>query len=1382
MRFKKITTRGVKSISNQPVLGVGRHCSSRMMLPMAFLPARPGAMKIRTVFFLFGAFFSLDALAYSGGITGAYTDATSCSGCHGTTYNNYSTSFSGSSTVNPGTSAEPYTFSLTHVGGGQACKGGFNVFSSAGAGSLNPGAFQDDKSNLEVSTNGVQLTHTTPQVDDSDFTNGCTTGDGDFSWSFTWDAPTTVGTYSLQGCGNPVNGDGGSTLDGSSNACSSMTITVNTTPNAVNDSRTVAEDSGTTSFNSTGARLTILNNDTSGSGGNETGDSKRIYRVCPPGTTVGCSFTSYSNANGTVAIENSGSPDAYVTFTPAANYNGTFSFDYQVRDSFNSATYQHTARVDITVTSVNDLPIANDDGTAITGFVTVVEAMATSGNVLTNDIDPDDVETASRSAAQGCDAGPTYAASFSLAANGLFNYTHNGNDVATKDSFQYCAFDGEAYSAPATVYIDITLVSDPPTIAGFTGADATQFIEQTNVPILTANALTIEDVDNDNMGQATVQISSGYEAGDTLDCTTPLPGTIATCTFSAGTRTLTIAGVSSIADYENALEGIVFNHIGDDPAEQAKSLTLIVNDSAGTSSVSAVRNYTTNLDAVNDAPSFSTANLDTSGIEGGATVNVNVGAELTDPDDSGANINWSIASGAVGDMAVDGAGAFRWNPPLGTAPATFGQTFPVKIRAADGGEDGATAAEISFTITIDPPDGDGDIVADYEDFCISFPSVNDRENFDNDNDGVAGADGDAGSPLGIASTGGDVCDDDDDNDGMPDSFEDANGFDPLNFADASEDADGDGISNLQEFLDNTSPTAANLVIDATGYLTAYDLNLIAPEPSSIHSDATAVTAIFAKRPTDLANPYGPYRPGDNTITWRASNNTSDDLVVDVPANIVADAPERPFFVRPLVSFAVDQQVEESGSVAVTARLNGDAPVWEATPIGSVTVDYSVSGTASNPDDHSAVSGTLTFIAGDYEEDITFNVTADGIVDPNETIVFKLTNATNAVIGSKKRHTVTIVEENVAPRAALRFRQDIDNDLTSELVGSTYAGSGQISVEALVSDVNTSQSHRYDWSGTDNALLPPGNVDSWSIATPVAGNYRVEVIVTDNGIPARSTQVSRILNVQSGAAIALLNIADTDGDGIKDDVEGYGDDDADGVPNFLDAIDGSGAGSNLIPDQTVDVDDSLLLETEAGLTLRLGSTSVAANRFGALLVNSDIEDFGSERGDAPVNASDDLEHVGGIYDFEIDGLIPGTSSRIVIPLQSAIPKDARYRKYNPATGWSDFVVDANNLIESASGELGACPEPGSSAYRSGLNYLDNCIQLTIQDGGLNDTDNTVNGVVNDPSTVGIELTEPEGFEEVEQGSGGGRVAPLLLAMLLLLGGYAFRRRQRGIRID
>jgi len=49
---------------------------------------------------------------------------------------------------------------------------------------------------------------------------------------------------------------------------------------------------------------------------------------------------------------------------------------------------------------------------------------------------------------------------------------------------------------------------------------------------------------------------------------------------------------------------------------------------------------------------------------------------------------------------------------------------------------------------------------------------------------------------------------DTDNDGVPDSWETANGFSPTNAADAALDADGDTMSNWEEFIAGTNPTNA----------------------------------------------------------------------------------------------------------------------------------------------------------------------------------------------------------------------------------------------------------------------------------------------------------------------------------------------------------------------------------------------------------------------------------------------------------------------------------------------------------------------------------------------------------------------------------------------
>jgi hypothetical protein len=511
--------------------------------------------------------------------------------------------------------------------------------------------------------------------------------------------------------------------------------------------------------------------------------------------------------------------------------------------------------------------------------------------------------------------------------------------------------------------------------------------------------------------------------------------------------------------------------------------------------------------------------------------------------------------------------------------------------------------------------------------------------------------------------------------------------------------------------------------------------------------------VFAASITPVSDdPRGPYRPGNNTVEWVPSNATDSDLR-DNPG-LVSDPPEQPFFVRPLLSFGANQQAAEGSTVQVVLYLNGEAPNYP------VDVEYSISGSASAADytAPAPTSGNVQF-TDTTPQVISFDLTAADGADSGETIVFTLTGAgSNAAIGSKKKHTVTIVEGNVAPRVELQFSQG------GTVVGSAYPAFGDITINAVVSDVNGG-THSFDWSASHNALTPPLPLteQNWTRAIPGPGNFLIDVIVTDDGVPPLSTRVSRVLNVSALAApAALVNLADDDGDGI---------------PLFLDAIDGALGNGNVVPDQTVDTDSSMLLETEAGLTLRRGSTAQAAERFGALLTGSDIENHGSAGGDAPLNGEDDFEHVGGIYDFSIHGVIPGSSARIVLPLQSAVPKGGRYRMYHPDTGWSDFVVDDNNQLASAAGEPGACPEPGSSAYQSGLRYLNNCVQLTIEDGGPNDTDNLVNGIINDPSGVGLQLTDPE-VEKVEEGSG--RVSPLLLATLLVLGGLVYWRRRRGIR--
>ncbi len=150
-----------------------------------------------------------------------------------------------------------------------------------------------------------------------------------------------------------------------------------------------------------------------------------------------------SPANGSVTLAANGT----FTYTPAPDFNGTDSFTYTASDG---TAVSNAATVTITVTAVNDAPMAINDTASTT------EETAVSGAVLGNDLD---VEAGTTLTAT-LDAGPANG-TVTLAANGTFTYTPAANFSGT-DSFTYTASDGAAVSNVATVTITVTGVNDAP--------------------------------------------------------------------------------------------------------------------------------------------------------------------------------------------------------------------------------------------------------------------------------------------------------------------------------------------------------------------------------------------------------------------------------------------------------------------------------------------------------------------------------------------------------------------------------------------------------------------------------------------------------------------------------------------------------------------------------------------------------------------------------------------------------------------------------------------------------------------------------------------------------------------------------------------------------
>ena len=152
-----------------------------------------------------------------------------------------------------------------------------------------------------------------------------------------------------------------------------ITVTpVNDPPIAIDDVETTPEDTPLSV-----AVLTLGVNDS---------DVEGNFLITAAGSTPG-STNNMSFVGGTIAINNNGTPadstDDFIDYTPPLNYFGPDTFYYEITDA---GGLLDTAQVVITVTPVNDPPVAVDD------VETTPEDTPVSVAVLTLGVNDSDLE------------------------------------------------------------------------------------------------------------------------------------------------------------------------------------------------------------------------------------------------------------------------------------------------------------------------------------------------------------------------------------------------------------------------------------------------------------------------------------------------------------------------------------------------------------------------------------------------------------------------------------------------------------------------------------------------------------------------------------------------------------------------------------------------------------------------------------------------------------------------------------------------------------------------------------------------------------------------------------------------------------------------------
>ena len=439
-------------------------------------------------------------------------------------------------------------------------------------------------------------------------------------------------------------------------------------------------------------------------------------------------------------------------------------FTYLVVDSSGSAF--DTANITITVTGVNDTPVAADDTGAVNEDATLTVSSAASGVVQDNDTDPDTDDTAaslevSQIAVSGGDnsavnSGSTYNSGtpttvtgtygqLTIGADGTYTYVANqsaaddldAGDTAT-DTFTYTVTDTTGATSTADIAITVTGVNDVPT-----ASDNTVTTTEETPYVFSTSDFGYTDADDDD-ALVSVKITTLEDDG--------------ALQYYDGSawQDVTLNQVITATDISNGY--LRLNPDANDTGSPYTTFEFSVNDGDADSSSSYT--MTVNVTNTNDAPvgtnDTDSVNEDSSVTKTGAqddvlnddtdvesdTLSVTLIGVGTDSDQAVASSstytsNGTTVTGTYGQLTIGADGSYTYTANQDAADDldasdTATDTFTYTVSDGNGGTDTAT---LIFTVTgvNDTPTASDNTVTTTEDTPYVF-STDDFGYTDSDDD------------------------------------------------------------------------------------------------------------------------------------------------------------------------------------------------------------------------------------------------------------------------------------------------------------------------------------------------------------------------------------------------------------------------------------------------------------------------------------------------------------------------------------------------------------------------------------------------------------------------------------------------------------------------
>ncbi|EGQ7820358.1 tandem-95 repeat protein [Vibrio parahaemolyticus] len=490
--------------------------------------------------------------------------------------------------------------------------------------------------------------------------NGTLVDNGDGTWTFTpqIDDDTEV-SFTFD-----IIDDEDLVVSGSANL---DILPINDAPNAENDVITTEEDTAVT--------IDVLVNDS-----DVEGDALSIQSASVP------------KEQGTVEVV-----DGKLVFMPAENFNGEATISYIVTDG----DLTDEAKVSVTVTPVNDSPVAVDDTTSIQ------EDTAVTIDVLTNDTDVDGDKLSIESASVPKEQGTVEVVDGKLVFTPAENF--NGDAEIT-----YTVTDGEL-TDEAKVTVTVNPVNDVPTIKVEAVESITEDAVSTDTVVAT---LTVRDTDTPE-DQLTVSLennSNGYFVLVGNEVKLTQAGVDAVNNDELNLKDLTIS--ASVSDgvnpTANGSDSLIVNRVNDAPtidnvildqvlAEDFASYTIDLNDAFKDSdsalNFSVSGNNSIQISIVNGVATI-TPTADWNGKE-------TITFTATDPSGESISqtVNFTVAP--VADIVADKATVVEDTPTIINVLGndTFeGADKVVSLDAENGPKNGTVIVNNDGTVTYTPDD------------------------------------------------------------------------------------------------------------------------------------------------------------------------------------------------------------------------------------------------------------------------------------------------------------------------------------------------------------------------------------------------------------------------------------------------------------------------------------------------------------------------------------------------------------------------------------------------------------------------------------------------------------------------------------------------------